>query len=66
MFKNVIKCKKVDQCSKDEKEDVMGKIIVFLILTLISLILLLGCLVNGVRWGVCAENHGEVPLVFSL
>ena len=44
----------------------MGKIIVFLILTLISLILLLGCLVNGVRWGVCAENHGEVPLVFSL
>ena len=35
----------------------MGKIIVFLILTVISVILLLGCLVNGVRWGVCAVRH---------
>lgn len=35
----------------------MGKIIVFLVLTVISVILLLGCLANGVRWGVCAASH---------
>lgn len=35
----------------------MAKIIIFLILTGISVILLIGCLVNGVRWGVCAAGH---------
>lgn len=53
----MIKCKKIERCSKDKEEDIMGKIIVFLILTVISVILLLGCLVNGVRWGVCAVRH---------
>lgn len=37
----------------------MAKIIVFLILTVISVILLAGCLVNGIQWGVCAVRHGS-------
>lgn len=43
----------------------MVKIIIFLILTLISVILLLGCLVNGVRWGVCAVRHRSGQLAKS-
>lgn len=40
----------------------MAKIIVFLILTVISVILLIGFLVNGIRWGVCAIRHRSCQL----
>lgn len=43
----------------------MLKIIIFLILAVISVILLLGCLVNGVRWGVCAVRHRSCQLASS-
>lgn len=35
------------------------KIMIFCVLILLSVILMLGCLVNGIRWGICAAGHRD-------